>query len=37
MYNGNIPEKVIAEKSGHKSIEGLRCYEKHQLNNKLAG
>ena len=28
MFNGNIPEKVIAEKSGHKSTKALRCYEK---------
>ena len=26
-FNGNIPEKVIAEKSGHKSMKALRCYE----------
>ena len=28
MFTGNIPEKVIADKSGHKSIKGLRFYEK---------
>ena len=28
MFNGNIPEKVIADKSGHRSIKGLRAYEK---------
>lgn len=29
MYNSNsgVPEKVIADKSGHGSIEGLRAYE----------
>ena len=32
MFNGSIPEKVIAEKSGHKSIKALRCYEKHHSN-----
>ena len=31
MFNGSIPEKVIAEKSGHKSIKALRCYEKTSL------
>ena len=31
MFNGNIPEKVIAEKSGHKSTKALRCYEKTSL------
>ena len=28
MFEGKIPEKVIADKSGHKSIQGLRCYER---------
>ena len=28
MVNGSIPERVIAENSGHKSIKSLRCYEK---------
>ena len=28
MHNGNIPEKVIAEKSNHKSIKGFKCYER---------
>ena len=27
MFEGKIPEKVIADKSDHKSIQGLRCYE----------
>ena len=27
MYGGGIPEKVIIEKSGHKSIKALRTYE----------
>ena len=31
MFNGNIPEKIIAEKSGHKSTKALRCYEKTSL------
>ena len=28
MYGGGIPEKVIIEKSGHKSIKALRTYER---------
>ena len=27
MFNKGVPEKVIAEKSGHRSLEALRCYE----------
>ena len=27
MFNNGIPEKVIAETSGHRSIRALRCYE----------
>lgn len=27
MYNQRVPEKLIAEKSGHRSIEALRMYE----------
>ena len=27
MYEGGIPENLISEKSGHKSIKALRCYE----------
>ena len=25
MYNTGVPEKLIAEKSGHKSLKALRC------------
>ena len=28
MFEGKIPEKVIADKSGHKSIQGLRFHER---------
>ena len=28
IFTGNIPEKVIADKSSHRSIKGLRFYEK---------
>ena len=27
MFNKGVPEKVIADQSGHRSIEALRCYE----------
>ena len=27
MFNQGVPEKLIAEKSGHRSLEALRCYE----------
>ena len=28
MFNSGIPEKLIAENSGHRSTKALRCYEK---------
>jgi hypothetical protein len=28
MYTQNVPEKMIAEKTGHKSLVGLRAYER---------
>lgn len=27
MFNQGVPENVIAEKSGHRSLDGLRSYE----------
>ena len=27
MYNSGVPEKIIAEKSGHKSLDALRSYK----------
>ena len=27
MFNQGVPEKIIADKSGHKSLDGLRAYE----------
>ena len=27
MFNSGVPEKIIGEKSGHRSLEALRCYE----------
>ena len=38
MYEGGVPENLISEKSGHKSIKGLRAYEKTSvLQEKAAG
>ena len=28
MFEGGVPEKIISEKSGHKSIKALRTYER---------
>ena len=28
MFNAGIPEKIIAENSGHRSVKALRCYER---------
>ncbi len=28
MYSQNVPEKIIGEKTGHKSLVGLRAYER---------
>ena len=36
MFNCGIPEKVIAETSGHKSTKALRCYEHTSLQQKQA-
>ena len=27
MFNLGVPEKIISEKSGHRSLEALRSYE----------
>ena len=27
MYNQGVPEKLIAKKSGHRSVDGFRVYE----------
>ena len=38
MYEGGVPENIISEKSGHKSIKGLRAYERTSiLQEKAAG
>ena len=28
MFNSGVPEKIIAENSGHRSTKALRCYER---------
>ncbi len=38
MHNSGMPEKIIADKSGHRSMDALRAYEKiciEQLKNQL--
>ena len=38
MYNTGVPEKLIAEKSGHKSLKALRVYERtSEFQQKSAG
>ena len=38
MYNTGVPEKLIAEKSGHKSLKALRVYERtSKIQEKSAG
>ena len=38
MYNTGVPENLIAEKSGHRSLKALRAYEKtSEDQEKLAG
>jgi len=38
MYEGGVPQKIISEKSGHRSIKGLRAYERTSLlQEKAAG
>ena len=38
MYNTGVPEKLIAEKSGHKSLKALRVYERtSEFQEKSAG
>jgi len=36
MFTGGVPEKVIAEKTGHRSLQALRLYEKTQLSMEKA-
>ena len=38
MYTRGVPEKLIAEKSGHRSVDALRMYERTSSNlEKAAG
>ena len=38
MYNKGVPEKLISEKSGHRSVKALRVYERtSEMQHKLAG
>ena len=38
MYENGVPEKLISEKSGHKSLKGLRNYERaSEKQEKAAG
>ena len=38
MYEGGVPENIISEKSGHRSIKGLRAYKRTSiLQEKAAG
>ena len=38
MYEGGVPENIISEKSGHRSIKGLHAYERTSiLQEKAAG
>ena len=36
MFTGGVPEKVIAEKTGHRSLQALGLYEKTQLSMEKA-
>ena len=34
MFEKGVPEKIIAERTGHRSLSGLRAYEKTILKSK---
>ena len=36
MYEGGVPENIISEKSGHRSIKGLRAHEKTSITQEKA-
>ena len=36
MFNSGVPEKVIAENSGHRSTKALRCYERTSIEQQRA-
>ena len=35
MYDAGLPEKSIMQRSGHRSIEGVRAYQREDPNNKI--
>ena len=35
MYDAGLPEKGIMQRSGHRSIEGVRAYQREDANNKI--
>ena len=35
MYDAGLPEKSIMQRSGHRSIEGVRAYQREDRNNKI--
>ena len=35
LYNKNVPEKVIQERSGHRSLTALRAYERPTVQQML--
>ena len=36
MFNTVVPEKLIAEKSGHKSLKALRVYERTSVSREIS-
>ena len=36
MYENGVPEKIIGEKSGHRSVKGLRAYEHTSVSQERA-
>ena len=36
LYEAGLPEKGIMKRSGHRSIEGVRAYQREDPNNKIA-
>ena len=36
MFEGNVPEKIIQERTGHRSVEALRTYQHTSLHQQKA-
>ena len=36
MYEGNVPEKIIQERTGHPSVEALHTYQRTSLQQQKA-